>query len=137
MGLFRNASLVNQNKISSSCRSVYRKLHVGWRILQRRHLILRWVLQRRASRRDSTSCPWISTEAEFLLNAWVTLVLSYLLGSCSEGSLEETALLDLENWRCRVSPRRQGSPSVELLIDSAVSLLFNLETARQGRSVLF
>jgi hypothetical protein len=76
-------------------------------------------------------------EAEFLLDAWVTLVLSYLLGCCSIESLEETALLDLENWRCRVSPRRQGSPSVELLIDSAVSLLLNLGAARQGRSVLF
>jgi hypothetical protein len=76
-------------------------------------------------------------EAEFLLDAWVTLVLSYLLGCCSVGSLGETALLDLGNWRCRVSPRRQGSPSVELSIDSAVSLLFNLGTAQQGRSVLF
>jgi hypothetical protein len=61
-------------------------------------------------------------EAEFLLDAWVTLVLSYLLGCCSIGSLKETTLLDLENWRCRISPRRQGSPSVELLINSAVSL---------------
>jgi hypothetical protein len=26
------------------------------------------------------------------------------------GSLGETALLDPEIWRCRVSPRRQGSP---------------------------
>jgi hypothetical protein len=76
-------------------------------------------------------------EAEFLLDAWVTLLLSYLLECCSVGSLEETALLDLEKWRCRVSPRRQGSPSVELLIDSAVSLLLNLGAAQQGRSVLF
>jgi hypothetical protein len=68
-------------------------------------------------------------EVEFLLDAWVTLVLSYLLGCCSIGSLEETALLDLENWRISVSPRRQGSPSVELLIDSAVSLLLNLGAA--------
>jgi hypothetical protein len=50
---------------------------------------------------------------------------------------EETTLLDLENWRCRVFPRRQGSPSVELSINSAVSLLFNLEAAQQGRRVLF
>jgi hypothetical protein len=35
-------------------------------------------------------------------------------------------MLDLENRRCRVSPRRQGSPSVELSIDNAVSLLLNL-----------
>jgi hypothetical protein len=76
-------------------------------------------------------------KAEFLLDAWVTLVLSYLLGCCSVESLEETALLDLVNRRCRVSPRRQGLPSVELSIDSAVSLLLNLEAARQGRSVLF
>jgi hypothetical protein len=76
-------------------------------------------------------------EAEFLLDAWVTLVLSYLLGCCSVGSLKETALLDLENWRCRVSPRRQGSPSVELLINSAVSLLLNLGAAQQGRIMLF
>jgi hypothetical protein len=76
-------------------------------------------------------------EVEFLIDACVTLVLSYLLGCCSVGSLKETALLDLENWRCRVFSRRQGSPSVELSIDSAVSLLFNLEAARQGRSVLF
>jgi hypothetical protein len=69
-------------------------------------------------------------EAEFLLDARVTLVLSYLLGCCSVGSLEETALLELENQRCRVSPRRQGSPSVELSIDSAVSLLFILGAAR-------
>jgi hypothetical protein len=91
----------------------------------------------RASLRDSTSYPWISTEADFLLDAWVTLVLSYLLGCCSIGSLEETALLDLENQRCRVSPRRQGSLSGELLIDSAVSLLLDLGAAQQGRSVLF
>jgi hypothetical protein len=67
-------------------------------------------------------------EAEFLLDAWVTLVLllSYLLGCCSVGSLEESAQLDLENWRCRVSLRRLGSPLVELLIDSADSLVFNL-----------
>jgi hypothetical protein len=77
-------------------------------------------------------------EAEFLLDdAWVTLVLSYPLGCCSVGSLKETALLDLVNWRCRVSPRRQGLPSVELLIDSAVSLLLNLGAAQQGRSMLF
>jgi hypothetical protein len=76
-------------------------------------------------------------EADFLLVAWVALVLSYLLGCCSVGGLEEIALLDHGNWRCRVSPRRQGSPSVELLIDSAVSHLFNLGAARQGRSVLF
>jgi hypothetical protein len=76
-------------------------------------------------------------EAEFLLDAWVILVLSYLLGCCSAGSLEETALLDLVNQRCRVSPRRQGSPSVELSIDSVISLLLNLEAAQQGRSVLF
>ncbi len=122
---------------SGSCRCIYRKLRVGRRILRWRHLIHRWVLQRRASCTDSTSCPWISTEAEFLLDAWVTLVLSYLLGCYSVGSLEETALLDLGIWRCRVSPRRQGSPSVELSIDSAVSLLFNLGAARQWRSVLF
>ncbi len=91
----------------------------------------------RAFCRDSTSCPWISTEAEFILDARVTLVLSYLLGCCSIGSLKETALLYLENWRCRVSPRRQESPSVELLIDSAISLLLNLGAARRGRSVLF
>jgi hypothetical protein len=66
-------------------------------------------------------------EAEFPPDAWVTLVLNYLHGCCSIGSLEETAMLDLENWRRRVSPRKQGS--VELLIDSAVSLLFNLEAA--------
>ncbi len=125
MGLFRNTSLVNQ-KISGSFRCVCRKLHVGRRILRWRHLILRWVLQCRAYCRDSTSCPWISTEAEFFLDAWVTLVLSYLPGCCSVGSLEETALLDLENQRCRVSLWRQGSPSVELSIDSAVSLLLNL-----------
>ncbi len=119
MGLFRNASLVNQ-KNSGSWRCICRKLRVGRRMLRWCHLILRWVLQRRASHRDSTSCPWISTEAEFLLDAWVTLVLSYLLGCCSVGSLEETALLDLENRRCRVFLRRQGSPSVELSIDSAV-----------------
>jgi hypothetical protein len=76
-------------------------------------------------------------EAEFLLDAWVTLVISYLLGCYSAGSLEETALLDLENWICRVSPRRQGSPSEELSIDSAVSFLFNLGAAQQGRSMLF
>jgi hypothetical protein len=76
-------------------------------------------------------------ETEFLLDAWVTLVLSYLLGCCSVGSLEETALLDIENQRCRVSPRRQGSPSVELSIDSVVSLLLNLGAAQQGRCVLF
>jgi hypothetical protein len=76
-------------------------------------------------------------EAEFLLDAWVTLVLSYPLGCCSIGSLKETALLDLENQRCRVSPRRQGSPSVELSIKSAVSLLLNLGAAGQGRSMLF
>jgi hypothetical protein len=76
-------------------------------------------------------------EAEFSLDTWVALVLSYLLGCCSIGSLKETALLDLENWRCRVSPRRQGSLSLELLIDSAVSLLHNLGAARRGRSVLF
>ena len=64
-------------------------------------------------------------EAEFLLDAWVTLVLNYLCGCCSVESLEETALLDLENWRCRVSPRQ------------AISLLLNLEAARQGRSMLF
>jgi hypothetical protein len=40
------------------------------------------------------------------------------------------------NWRCRVSPRKQGSPSVELSIDSAISLLFNLGAAQQGRSML-
>jgi hypothetical protein len=76
-------------------------------------------------------------EAEFFLDARVTLVLSYLLGCCSVRSLQETALLDLENWRCRVSPRRQGSPSVELLIDSAIRLLLNLGAAQQGRSMLF
>jgi hypothetical protein len=76
-------------------------------------------------------------EVEFLLDAWVTLVLCYLLGCCSVGSLKETALLDLVNPRCRVSPRRQGSPSVELSIDSAVSCVFNLGEARQGRSMLF
>jgi hypothetical protein len=76
-------------------------------------------------------------EAEFLLDAKVTLVLSYLLGCSSVGNLEETVLLDLENQRCRVSPRRQESPSVELSMDSAISLLLNLEAARQGRSVLF
>ncbi len=124
-------------KKSGSCRYVCRKPHVGQRILQWCHLILRWVLQHKASRRDSTSCTWISTEAEFLLDSWVTLVLSYLLGCCSVGSLEETALLDLENRRCRVSPRRQGSPSVELSINSAMSLLLNLGAARQGRSMLF
>ncbi len=136
MGLFRNASPVNQKK-SGSCRCICRELRVGQRILQWRHLILRWVLQHKASCRDSTSCPWISTEAEFLLDAWVTLALSYLLGCCSVGSLEETALLDLVNWRCRVSPRRQGSPSVELLIDSAVSLLLNLggSTTRKEHAV--
>ncbi len=95
------------------------------------------MLQCRVSRRDSTFCPWISTEAEFLLDACITLVLSYLLGCCFVGSLEETALLDLENRRCRVSPRRQGSPSVELSLDSAVSLLLILGAAPQGRSVLF
>jgi hypothetical protein len=36
-------------------------------------------------------------EAEFPLDAWVTLVLSYLLVCYTVGSLEETALLDLEN----------------------------------------
>jgi hypothetical protein len=76
-------------------------------------------------------------EAKFLLDAWVTLVLSYLLGCCSIGGFEETALLDLENQRYRVSSRRQGSPSVELSIDSAVSLLLNLRAAQQGRSMLF
>ncbi len=124
-------------KKSGSCGCICRKSCVGWRILQWHHLILRWVLQRSASHRDSTSCLWISTEAEFLLDTWVTLVLSYLLGCCSVGSLEETALLELENWRCRVSPRRQGTPSVDLLINSAVSLLLNLGAARQGRSMLF
>jgi hypothetical protein len=44
---------------------------------------------------------------------------------------------DLENRRCSVSPRRQGSPTVELLMDSAISLLLNLEAAQQGRSMLF
>ncbi len=136
MGLFRNPSLVNK-KNSGSCRCVCRKSRVGRRILRWRHLILRWVLQRMASCRDSSSCPWIFTEAECLLDAWVILVLSYLLGCCSVGSLKETTLLDLENWRCRNSPRRQGSPSVELSINSAVRLLFNLGAARQGRSVLF
>jgi hypothetical protein len=110
----------------------HRAENSGWR-----HLILSRVLWRRASCRDSTSCPWISTEVDFLLDAWVTLVLTYLLGCCSVGSLEETALLDLENWTCRVSPRRQGSPSVELLINSAVSLLLNLGAARHGRSACF
>ncbi len=119
------ASLVNQKK-SGSCWCIFWKLRVGRRILWWRHLIHRWVLQRRASCRDSTSCPWISTEAEFFLVAWVILVLSYFLGCSSVGSLEETALLDLENQRCRVSPRRQGSPSIELSIKSAVSFLFNL-----------
>jgi hypothetical protein len=76
-------------------------------------------------------------EAEFLLDAWVTLVLSYLLGCCSVVSLEETTLLDLENRRCRVSPRWQGSSSVELSNDSAESLLLNLGVSRGGRSVLF
>jgi hypothetical protein len=76
-------------------------------------------------------------EAEFLIDAWIALVLSYLLGCCSVGSLKETALLDLVNWRCRVSPRGQGSPSVELSINSAISLLLNLEAARQGSRVLF
>ncbi len=76
-------------------------------------------------------------EAEFLLDAWVTLVLSYLLRCCSIESFKETALLDLKNWRCRVSPRRQGSSSVELSVDSALSLLITLEAAQQGRSVLF
>ncbi len=60
-----------------------------------------------------------------------------LHGCYSVGNIKETALLDLGNWRWRVSPRRQGSPSVELLIDSALSLLINLEAAGQGRSVLF
>jgi hypothetical protein len=32
---------------------------------------------------------------------------------------------------------RQGSPSVELSIDSALSLLINLEAIQQGRSMLF
>ncbi len=131
MDLFRNMSLVNQNK-SGSCRCICMMSHVGHRILWWRQLIVTWVLQCRVSCRDSTSCPWISTEAEFLLEAWVTLVLSYLLGCCSVGSHEETALLDLENWRCRVTPRRQGSPSVELLINCAVSLLFNLGAAQQS-----
>jgi hypothetical protein len=76
-------------------------------------------------------------EAEFLLDVWVTLVLSYLLRCCSLGSLEETALLDLENWRCRVSPRRQWSSSVELSIDSVVNLLLNLGSAGGGWSMLF
>jgi hypothetical protein len=49
-------------------------------------------------------------EAEFLLDAWVALVPYYLHGCCSVGSFEETPLLDLENLRCRVSPRKQGSP---------------------------
>ncbi len=123
--------------ISGSCRCIQRMSCIGQRISRWLHLILSRVLQRRASHRDSTSCTWISTQAEFLLDAWVTLVLSYLLGCCSVGSLKETALLDLGNRRCRVSPRRQGSPSAELSIDSALSLLITLEAAQQGRRVLF
>jgi hypothetical protein len=42
--------------------------------LQSRCLFLSWVLQRRVSCRDSTSCPWNSTEAEFPLEARVALV---------------------------------------------------------------
>ncbi len=124
-------------KNSASCRCAYRKSRIGRRISQWHHLILIWLLQHKASCRDSTSCPWISTEAEFLLDLWITLVLSYLLGCCSVGSLEETALLDLENWRCRVSSRRQGSPSVELSINSATSLLLNLggSTTRKEHAV--
>ncbi len=51
------------------------------------HLIFRWVLQRGASRRDSTSFPWNSMEAEFLIDAWVTLV------------LPSWVLLRRESWR--------------------------------------
>ncbi len=50
-------------KNSGFCRCACRKLHIGRRNLQWRHLILRWVLQCRASCKDSTSCPWISMEA--------------------------------------------------------------------------
>ena len=99
---------------SGSCRCVSRKLRIGWRILWWPHLILRWVLQHKVSCRDSTSCPWISMEADFLLDAGVTLVLYYLSGCCSVGSLKEIALLDLENWWCRgVSQEARVTP-VEL-----------------------
>jgi hypothetical protein len=50
-------------------------------------------------------------EAEFLLDAWVTLVLSYLLGCCSIGSLEETALLDLKIRDAEFPLGSKGHPS--------------------------
>jgi hypothetical protein len=54
---------------------------------------------------------------------------------CRESQRDSTARplkLEMQSfpWEARVTP-------VELSIDSAVSLLLNLEAARQGRSVLF
>ncbi len=51
------------------------------------------------------------------------------------GRLGETALLDLKIWRQSFPLEARVTP-VELSIDSAISLLINLETAQQGRSVL-
>ncbi len=52
------------------------------------------------------------------------------------GSLGETELLDLEILERQSFPEEARVTPVELLVDSAISLLINLETAQQGRSVL-
>ncbi len=74
-------------------------------------------------------------EAEFLIDAWVTLVLPSWVQLRKESWRDSTARpwkLEMQSFplEARVTP-------VELSIDSAVSLLQNLEAAWQGRSVLF